>query len=76
MMQATPSERSRMVKAGDRIVLLDDLLATGGTMNAAKALFGKVGANIVGAACIVELTFLNGREKLDMPLSTLVTYDS
>ncbi len=64
------------VKAGDRVVLLDDLLATGGTMNAAKALFGKVGADIVGAACIIELTFLNGREKLDLPLSTLVTYDS
>ena len=63
------------VKPGDRVVLLDDLLATGGTMNAATTLFGKVGADVVGAACIIELTFLNGRKKLDMPFSTLVTYD-
>ena len=64
------------VKPGDRIVLVDDLLATGGTMNAAAALFSKVGADIAGAACIIELTFLKGREKLDMPFSTLVSYDS
>ena len=64
------------VKPGDSIVLVDDLLATGGTMNAAATLFRNVGADVVGAACIIELTFLNGREKLDMPFSTLVTYDS
>ena len=64
------------VKPGDRIVLLDDLLATGGTMNAAAELFYKLNANVVGAACIIELTFLNGRDKLSIPISTLVTYDS
>ncbi len=64
------------VKPGERIVLVDDLLATGGTMNAATKLFDKVGADVVGAACIIELTFLKGREKLDMPFSTLVSYDS
>ncbi len=63
------------VNKGDRIVLVDDLLATGGTMNAAAALFDKVGAEVVGAACIIELTFLNGRDRLEMPFSTLVTYD-
>ena len=63
-------------KPGDRIVLLDDLLATGGTMKATAELFKKIEANVVGAACIIELTFLKGREKLSMPISTLVTYDN
>ena len=63
-------------KPGARIVLLDDLLATGGTMKATAELFKKVKANVVGAACIIELTFLKGREKLSIPISTLVTYDN
>ena len=68
--------QSDAVQAGNKVFLLDDLLATGGTMNAAAALFGQVGADVVGAACIIELTFLKGREKLDVPFSTLVSYDS
>ena len=44
-------------------------------MNAAAALF-ESWRRYRGAACIIELTFLKGREKLDMPFSTLVTYDS
>ena len=63
------------IKPGARVVLVDDLLATGGTMKAAAELFEKVKANVVGAACIIELTFLKGRDKLSIPLSTLVTYD-
>lgn len=63
------------VEPGQRVVLLDDLLATGGTMAAATTLLRKVGAEVAGAACIIELTFLNGRSKLDIPCSTLVTYD-
>ena len=63
------------VKPNQNIMLLDDLLATGGTMLAAAELLRKVGANVIGSACIVELNFLNGREKLDIPCSTLVSYD-
>ena len=63
------------VAAGQRVVLLDDLLATGGTLNASAELFRKVGAEVVGAACIIELTFLKGRDNLDIPCSTLVAYD-
>ena len=63
------------VKPGQRVVLLDDLLATGGTLNAAAQLFRKVGAEVVGAACIMELTFLNGRKNLDVPFNCLVSYD-
>lgn len=63
------------VTPGQRVVILDDLLATGGTLAAATELFRKAGADVVGAACIIELSFLNGRDKLDIPCSTLVTYD-
>ena len=64
------------VKPGQKIVLLDDLLATGGTMLAATELLRKVGADVIGSACIIELNFLNGREILDIPCSTLVDYDA
>jgi adenine phosphoribosyltransferase len=64
------------VQPGERVFLLDDLLATGGTMNAAARLLRSAGAEVTGAACIIELTFLNGRANLDIPISTLLTYDS
>jgi len=63
------------VEKGQRVVLLDDLLATGGTMPAAAKLMRQVGANVVGSACIIDLSFLKGRDRLDMPCSTLVAYD-
>jgi adenine phosphoribosyltransferase len=63
------------VEAGQRVVILDDLLATGGTLAATAGLFRQVGAEVVGGACIIELTFLDGRSKLDMPITTLVSYD-
>jgi adenine phosphoribosyltransferase len=52
------------VAAGDRVLLIDDLLATGGTMAAACRLVGSLGATVVGVAFVIELCFLNGREKL------------
>lgn len=64
------------VAKGDRVVVLDDLLATGGTMAAAGELFTKIGAEVVGAATIIELTFLNGRARLKVPYATLLAYDS
>jgi len=65
-----------MIKPGQRVVVLDDLLATGGTLAASIALLRRVGADVVGAACIIELTFLNGRSRLDVPFSSLIAYDS
>lgn len=63
------------VKPGQRVVILDDLLATGGTMGASIELFKSVGAEVVGSACIVELDFLGGRDKLDgIPFDALATY--
>lgn len=64
------------VANGARIVVVDDLLATGGTMAAAGELFTKLGAEVVGAATIIELTFLKGRARLTIPYATLVAYDS
>ncbi|MCB2101019.1 MAG: adenine phosphoribosyltransferase [Rhodobacterales bacterium] len=63
------------VAPGQRVVILDDLLATGGTLAASCELFNKVGAKVVGAACIIELTFLHGRDKLDIPFDALISYD-
>lgn len=60
---------------GQRVVVLDDLLATGGTANAAVQLLRSVGAEVVGVSAIIELTFLNGRSRLDVPVETLVQYD-
>jgi len=64
------------VHKGARVVLVDDLLATGGTMAAAVELLETVGAVVPTAACIIELTFLGGRQKLKPPVETLVQYDS
>ena len=64
------------VKPGQRVVLLDDLLATGGTLNAAAELVKKAGATAAGAACVMELTFLKGREKIDLPFESLIAYDA
>lgn len=64
------------ITAGQRVVIVDDLLATGGTLNAAISLARDVGALVVGAACIIELTFLGGRAKLDVPFHSVVAYDS
>ena len=63
------------VEPGQRVVVLDDLLATGGTMTASIKLLRQAGAEVEGAACLIELTFLNGRDKLDVPFTALVSYD-
>ena len=60
---------------GQRVVVVDDLLATGGTMAAGIALLRKVGAEVPAAATLIELTFLNGRKRLDVPVDTLIAYD-
>ena len=49
---------------GEQVILVDDLLATGGTSAAAAALIAKVGGKLVEAQFLIELEFLNGREKL------------
>jgi adenine phosphoribosyltransferase len=60
---------------GQRVVVVDDLLATGGTMAASIALLQKVGAEVTGAAAVIELGFLNGRARVGVPVTALVRYD-
>jgi adenine phosphoribosyltransferase len=63
------------LKPGARVLLIDDLLATGGTSAAAAALVKKFGANILEAAFLIELKFLNGREKLKgCPVRSIIAY--
>jgi len=63
------------IKSGQRVVILDDLLATGGTARATMELLNQVGANVVGAAFLIELVGLGGREKLDgLPATALMRY--
>ena len=64
------------VKPGQRVVVLDDLLATGGTMRATVDLLRKQDAKVSGVGCVIELSFLGGRKLLDVPVASLVSYDS
>lgn len=65
------------IKKGEKILILDDLLATGGTLSAAAKLVERLGGVIEEIAVIIELTFLHGREKLQgKNIYSLVSYDS
>jgi len=65
------------ISEGDNVLMVDDLLATGGTMAAACRMVKKLGGNIVGVAFLIELDFLNGQEKLrEFPLHVLIHYRS
>jgi adenine phosphoribosyltransferase len=64
------------VSKGDRVLILDDLLATGGTAAAAVELTRKLGGEVVEAGFVIELAELNGRAMLpDVPVYTMVTYE-
>jgi len=63
------------VHPGERILVVDDLLATGGTASAALKLIEKLGAETVGVAFLIELEFLKGRERLgDAPVEAILKY--
>jgi adenine phosphoribosyltransferase len=64
------------IKPGQRVIVLDDLLATGGTLCAAIRLCRMVGGDVAAAACIIELKFLDGRKRIDVPFSSVVSYDA
>ena len=64
------------IQPGQRVIVLDDLLATGGTMGASVELIRKLGGDVRGCACIIELSFLNGRDKLDVPVTSLIQFES
>ena len=72
---ATVAMHVDALKPGARVVLIDDLLATGGTSAAAAALVKKLGANILEIGFLIELKFLNGREKLKgWPVRSIIVY--
>ena len=60
---------------GERVLIVDDLLATGGTAAAAVRLARRLGAEVVGVSCLVELAFLHGRDRLgDLDVRSVITY--
>ena len=72
---ATVAMHADALKPGARVLLIDDLLATGGTSAAALALMKKLGAQVLEASFLIELKFLNGREKLKgYPVRSIVVY--
>ena len=72
---ATVAVHVDALKPGSRVLLIDDLLATGGTAAAAAALVKGLGAQILEIAFLIELGFLNGRQKLkDFPVRSLIVY--
>lgn len=64
------------IEKGKKVIVIDDLLATGGTVNAACKLLRKAGADVLAAAFIIELTELNGRKNLpqDIDIVSMITY--
>lgn len=68
--------RSDALKPGERVLLVDDVLATGGTLVAARELVGRFGAELAGAVVVIELEALRGRERWTggQPLHALLRY--
>ena len=63
------------IPAGSKVLLVDDLLATGGTAGAVTQLLKEIGSDIVSVAFLIELEFLNGKEKLaDYPIYSVIKY--
>jgi adenine phosphoribosyltransferase len=75
---ATVELHTDAVKPGQRVLLIDDLIATGGTMMAGKKLLEKLGATVIEGAAIVDLPELGGSQRLrseGLKLFTLMAYD-
>ncbi len=72
---ASLSVQASRALAGKRVILCDDLLATGGTLAASAKLISRAGGTLAGAVCVVELTGLNGREKLPCDVVALQHYE-
>ena len=62
------------LSSGSRVVLMDDLMATGGTINAAAEVLEKIGAEIINTVCLIELSDLDGRGRYGRPVSSVLKY--
>jgi adenine phosphoribosyltransferase len=62
------------VKPGQKVLIIDDLLATGGTANATVELVQKLGGEVLACLFVVELGFLNGRDQLTVPSDSILTF--
>jgi adenine phosphoribosyltransferase len=64
-----------LIPPGTRVVVIDDLIATGGTAAATVELLRKIGAEVVAAVFLIELRGLDGRAKMGVPVASVLTYD-
>lgn len=73
---ATIEIHADAVKPGDRVVLVDDLIATGGTLKAAAELIEELGGTVTKIVCLLELVDLHGRDTLEgRPFASVVQYE-
>src|SRR5262249_14159322 len=64
------------IASGQRVGVRDNLVSTGGTTHAPLALARRRGGAVVAAGCIIELGFLRGRDRIDVPFTSMVAYDA
>ena len=62
------------IQSGNRVLIIDDLLVTGGTAGATRTLLNNIGADVVGTLCLIELLGLNGRETVGGEVHSILTY--
>lgn len=71
---ASLSIQRGVIKPGDKILLVDDVLATGNTFQAAEQIIANLGAEVAAISCLLELTYLNGRQLLESNSLSVPTY--
>ena len=72
---ATIEIHKSSINPGDKVILIDDLIATGGTLQAAAKLVEELGGEVIKAIALVELRGFNARSRLDFNIETVLSYD-